>query len=149
MDTNLVTQGWLIANPDSTAKIGDPIPSDDDITPVMVDYVVLKGPVDSEGGEVFQTGNAIQFANGSKIANELVIEGSIVLKSLYTPPALNTPGTPTVAETQIKKQYRNSDILNEYPRTVNGHTHHHIRTVEGHEFDLTNDEYAGEVRIKE
>lgn len=47
-----------------------------------------------------------------------------------------------------KKYYRNSLIVEEAPRTVGAQTFQHIKTVEGHEFDLTQEEYSKDVTVQ-
>jgi len=47
-----------------------------------------------------------------------------------------------------QKFYRGSLIVSEEPRTVGAQTFQHVKTVEGHDFDLTEDEYKADVTVK-
>lgn len=47
-----------------------------------------------------------------------------------------------------RKFYRNSLIVEEAPRRVGMQTFQHIKTVEGHAFDLTEDEYNKDVTVE-
>jgi len=120
--------------------------------PVMVDYVVLKGPFANPEGEVFQTGNDIKLPENDKFASDAVTAGLIVLKSEYVAPpkpaVSATPTTPAVAgATEPRLRYRGHVVISDGKRSVGRQTFHHIRTDEGHEYDLTPAEYAAEVKL--
>lgn len=46
-----------------------------------------------------------------------------------------------------KKFYRGDLIIDEQPRTVGAQTFQHIKTSQGHEFDLTEEEYKKDVTV--
>lgn len=54
---------------------------------------------------------------------------------------------PSAEAATPKKYYRGSLIISEEPRTVGAQTFQHIKTVEAHDFDLTEDEYKKDVTI--
>lgn len=55
------------------------------------------------------------------------------------------PAVEEVAPAAPKKFYRGDLIIDEQPRTVGAQTFQHIKTGQGHEFDLTEAEYVAEV----
>lgn len=59
-------------------------------------------------------------------------------------PVDDTAAAPTEVATP-KKFYRGSLIVEESPRTVGAQTFQHIKIAEGHELDLTEDEYKKDV----
>lgn len=60
-------------------------------------------------------------------------------------PAPTTPAV--VGGVEPRPRYRGQVILVDGPRTLGSQTFHHIRTEDGHEYDLTDAEYAGEVHV--
>lgn len=57
------------------------------------------------------------------------------------------PAEEVPAPAESFKLYRGSRILSEEPRTVGAQTFQHIKTVEGNDFDLTEEEYSKEVTL--
>lgn len=124
--------------------------------PVLVDYVVVNGPFANQQAEVFQTGNAIQFPEGDEFAANAVQAGLIMTKAAHDalPPKEEkveeaaAPTAPAVAgSTEPRKRYRGKIVLVESDRVVGAQTFKHIRTEEGHEYDLTAAEYQTEVIV--
>jgi hypothetical protein len=54
---------------------------------------------------------------------------------------------PPVADGEPRLRYRGQVVLSESERTVGRQTFKHIRIVDGSEYDLTNEEYANEVKL--
>ncbi len=140
-----LTKGWL-ENGYIELVIDAPLPT-------MIDYVVVQGPFTNANGEVFQTGNAVQFPEGSELADMAIKEGLIMTKTDHdnlpkdqTTSSVGAPTTPTVAgNTEPRLRYRGKIVLVDGSRTVGAQTFHHIRVEDGSEYDLTDLEYQTEV----
>lgn len=125
---------------------------------VLVDYVVVQGPVSNPEGEVFQTGNALQLPEGDIFAEDMVKAGLIMTKEEHdklpkeVPAAaassVGAPTTPSVAgSTEPRPRYRGQVVISDGMRTVGVQTFHHIRLADGSELDLTAREYSTEVKV--
>lgn len=58
-----------------------------------------------------------------------------------------TAAAPSAENVAPNKYYRGSLIISEEPRTVGAQTFQHIKTGEGRDYDLTEDEYKKDVTI--
>lgn len=139
----------------------------------MQRYKTLKefteGP--DEAKVTYEVGAIVEMEAEGDLTKELLANGAIepapeVIPSTVSPEeAINAPEpvAPTevveeekieepVAPTEVAESipvrlYRGSVILSEEPRTVGAQTFRHIKTAEGHDYDLTEEEYKTEVTI--
>lgn len=122
--------------------------------PPMIDYVVVKGPLAIPEGEVFQTGNVVTLVEGDTFAQDAIKLGLIMAKADHDAlpkevvtgtfsPNAGAPTIPPVAgSVEPRKRYRGVALMSDTMRTVGAQTFHHIRTEDGHEYDLTDAEYV-------
>lgn len=127
----------------------------EDTPPIVTKkYEVLKGPISNREAEVFQTGNVIELEVNDPLTETFLKEGMIgeigtkkqtrraQVASIAAPVEPGTAG-----DTEPRLRYRNQIVISESDRVVGEQTFKHIRCADGVEYDLTEKEYAGEVKM--
>lgn len=136
MEPQIVTQEWLDAHPESALPIGALILNEGTGN---VSYG-SSNPETQRGTSVISQQQGAQAGTGAGVVPPPAPVAAVDEIKAPLEPEQDPNGEP-------RARYRGHIVLIDGEREVNGHMFHHIRCTDGCEYDLTDKEYATEVKV--